>query len=109
MSNPLRTQQIIPEGPAWPASAREYTNFKLSNSQRDTSSTTTITPDKKSQQQTWKRNMSFERGKTEKNRVLNTTPLKNRQSGFFFKSFPSVVKLNDFGGIEKSRQWNIRI
>lgn len=98
-SSHLRTQQIIPEGPAWPASAREYANFNMGNSLRDVSTTSTRKPNSDSQQQTKRRNLNSGRP----NKSLKTA--QDRRNRFTWKNLPSGVQLSDFGGAERNRPW----
>lgn len=93
----LRTQQIIPEGPAWPASAREYANFTPGNSVRGVSTTTTLKPNGNSQQPTRRTNVNFGR----------PNKAQNKRNRFSWKMVPSRVEINSFSETVRSRPWGI--
>lgn len=79
---PLIVKQIIPEGSAWPASDREYTNFNPGNSVRDILTTTTRQPNQNSPEQSKGKNV---------NTVFSAQTQRRVQFG------NAMVEQNDFG------------
>lgn len=58
---PYKISQIIPAGPAWPASVQEYSNFNAGNSQRNMKIETTRRPNFGFREQARKTAMHFEK------------------------------------------------